>query len=466
MLKRYHRIVGGAFKLIDALVIGVAWVAAYALRFYVPLFVPTKGLPEFSTYAALLPVVMGLWVIVFSSLRVYQSQRMLRRTDEAWLILRAHAVAMLFLIALTYLFSEYKYSRGVMVYFGLIGAFALVVTRLTLRNSLRNLRKKGFNLRHVLAIGEGPSLEAMVRRLEKFPEMGFRVRGTATREGLPDSGVAEKPVLGRFDEVVGLIKEHGIDMVLVALPGSQYAELHAILNSLRDETVDIRLVPDVHEYVTLGCEVEDFEGFPIVNLNGSPLEGWGAWAKRSIDILLAAIAMVVLAPVFAFIGAAIRLSSRGPVFYGQERMGLDGKTFRMFKFRSMRLDAEQSSGAVWASPEDSRKTAVGSLLRATSLDELPQLWNVLRGEMSLVGPRPERPIFVERFRHEIPHYMLRHKVKAGMTGWAQIHGWRGNTSLDRRIEYDLYYIRNWSLFLDFKILFVTPLKGFVNKNAY
>ncbi|MGZ3709425.1 MAG: exopolysaccharide biosynthesis polyprenyl glycosylphosphotransferase, partial [Bdellovibrionota bacterium] len=225
-------------------------------------------------------------------------------------------------------------------------------------------------------------------------------------------------------------------------------------------------VPDIHEYVTLGCEVEDFEGMPVVHINDSPLAGWGALAKRMTDMLVSAVALTLLSPLLALIALAVRLSSSGPIFYRQERMGLDGRTFGMIKFRSMRVDAEDSTGAVWAKPGDERRTPIGAFLRATSIDELPQLWNILIGDMSLVGPRPERPVFVQRFRGEIPHYMLRHKVKAGLTGWAQIHGWRGDTSLERRIECDLYYIRNWSYSLDWKIMLLTLWKGFVNKNAY
>jgi exopolysaccharide biosynthesis polyprenyl glycosylphosphotransferase len=238
------------------------------------------------------------------------------------------------------------------------------------------------------------------------------------------------------------------------------------LRTLKDETIDIRLVPDIHEYVTLGCEVEDFDGFPIVNLNDSPLDGWGAIGKRLCDVLLSSVALLILSPLFVLLGGLIKWTSNGPIFYIQDRMGIDGSTFRMIKFRTMQVDAESHTGPTWATKDDVRKTWIGSFLRSTSLDEIPQFWNILKGEMSLVGPRPERPVLVEKFRSEIPGYMLRHKVRAGLTGWAQINGWRGNTSLDRRIECDLYYIRNWSFGLDIKILFLTLWKGFINKNAY
>jgi Undecaprenyl-phosphate glucose phosphotransferase len=466
MLKRYHHIIGGIFRALDALVIGLAWLCAYGLRFYVPIIEVTKGFPPFGTYAALCPLVIALWMITFSYLKIYQSKRMLRRTDEIFELLKGHTIAMLLFITLTTLISEYRYSRAVMIYFGALGGFLLVILRVSIRNGLRAARKRGFNLRHLLLLGEGGALETLISRIDKFPELGFRIQGVITQECSKLKNVQGKPVLGHFEQVRSLVRTLNPDQVLLALPRSQYADLERILNLLKDETIDIQLIPDIHEYITLGCAVEDFDGLPIVNLNDSPMNGWGAIAKRFTDIVLAFLALLLLSPLMLTIGVAIKLTSPGKIFYTQERMGLDGRNFRMIKFRSMNTNAESSSGAIWAQPNDQRRTRLGRLLRSTSLDELPQFWNVLKGDMSLVGPRPERPVFVSQFREEIPHYMLRHKVKTGITGWAQVNGWRGNTSLDRRIECDLYYIRNWSYFLDLKILFLTVWKGLINKNAY
>lgn len=454
MLKRYHHIVGGLFRTVDALVIGAAWLCAYWLRFTLPLIEVTKGFPAFETYASLTPLVMALWMVVFSGMKVYQSQRMLRRTHEVHLLIRSHGVAILFFIALTYMFSDYKYSRAVMLYFGVLGGILLVGFRLTLRNLLRTLRKRGYNLRYVLLVGEGKPIEVLTQRLDKFPELGLRVVGIIQSKD------------GYLTEIARAIQEKSVDRVVIALPRNQYAELDPILESLKNETIDVQLIPDIHEYVTLGCEIEDFDGLPIVNLNDSPLQGWGAILKRMTDLFLSFITLLILTPLFSLIAIGIKLTSRGPIFYSQERMGLDGRTFKMYKFRSMRADAEAQSGAVWAKQGDDRRTRFGTFLRSTSLDELPQFWNVLVGHMSLVGPRPERPIFVNEFRKNISHYMLRHKVKAGITGWAQVNGWRGNTSLERRIECDLYYIRNWSYLFDWKILLLTLWKGFINRNAY
>ena len=466
MLKRYHHIVGGIFRVVDASVIGLTWLAAYWLRFYIPFIEITKGLPPFEKYASLCPVVVGVWLAVFSYSRVYTARRMLRRTDEIYLILKAHGISMLFFLALTYFFSEYKYSRAVMLYFGIMSGILLVTFRLMLRNSLREARKRGLNLRYVLGVGEGIALETLIQKLEKFPELGLRVTGVVTHPDSPLKEVAGKGVIGHFPQIRECVQKTGTDQVVIALPRNQSGSLDSILELLKNETIDIQLIPDLHEYITLGCTIEEFEGLPMVLINGSPLQGWGAIIKRITDVFFSGLALVLLAPIFLLIAMLIRLTSKGPIFYSQERMGLDGRTFRMLKFRSMKQDAEAKSGAVWARPDDDRRTRLGSFLRSTSLDELPQFWNVLVGDMSLVGPRPERPIFVDQFREDIPNYMLRHKVKAGITGWAQVNGWRGNTSLNRRIECDLYYIRNWSYGLDWKIMILTFWKGFINKNAY
>ncbi len=466
MLKRYNHIVGGIFRFVDACVIALAWLGAYWIRFHLPIVEVTKGLPDFGKYSSLAPLVIILWSTTFSAMKVYFSQRMLKSSHEIGLLLKAHLMACLAFIAITYLFSEYRYSRVVMIYFGLLGAAGLILFRLILRISLREFRRRGFNLRHMIGIGEGPALETLIKRIDRFPELGIRLVGVVTSETSETRTVAGKPKLGNFKDIHPVIQKFKPDQILIALPRRQYSEMDYIFSLLKDETIDIQLIPDLHEYITLGCEIEDFEGLPIVKLNDSPLQGWGALAKRVTDIAISIIALTLLSPLFCFIALAIKLTSKGPIFYSQERMGLDGTTFQILKFRSMGVNAESSTGAVWANPDDQRRTVFGTFLRSTSLDELPQLWNVLKGEMSLVGPRPERPVFVQQFRREIPHYMLRHKVKAGITGCAQINGWRGNTSLDRRIECDLYYIRNWSYFLDIKILISTLWKGFINKNAY
>lgn len=466
MLKRYHRTVGVSFRILDVCVIGATWLLAFWLRFTYPLIEVTKGFPSFGTYAALTPFVMILWSTVFAIFGVYSADRILRRTHEAQEILKAHVMALLAFLALTYFISEYRYSRGVMIYFAVLGAFGLVVMRLVVRNTIRRRRRGAGQGRRVLIVGEGGALRTITARVSQFPELGVRLIGAVVAPSSISKNVSGVPVLGRYDDISRLLKEHRVSELLIALERRETEYLDRILFGLKDEVVDIQIVPDLHEYLTLGCAVEDFDGIPIVNLNDSPLNGWRSGLKRLTDIACSLVALILLSPLLFMISILIKTSSRGPVIYRQERMGLDGRTFQMLKFRSMKVDAESSTGAVWAKPDDDRRTWVGKILRSTSLDELPQLWNILMGEMSLVGPRPERPVFVQRFRTEIPHYMLRHKVKAGLTGWAQVHGLRGNTSLEDRIHFDLYYIRNWSYFMDWKIMLKTLWKGFIHKNAY
>jgi Undecaprenyl-phosphate glucose phosphotransferase len=466
MLTQNHLTVGATARVVDVTIVGTVWLASFWLRFYVPIIEVTKGFPPFATYAALTPLIAVLWAVIFSAQRVYEPQLATRPVGQAAIIIKAHLSAILCFVALTYVITEYRYSRAVMLYFGVLGAVALVAGRLVLRAVFKGLRRHGYRMRNVLLVGDAQRLELLAARLARFPELGLNVIGALVPEDAGVTAVAGRPVLGHFGNVVSAVQNSGAHKVLFALARQQWSELETMLESIQDEAIDIQIVPDVHEFATLGCAVEDFDGLPIVSLNDSPLLGWRAAVKRVTDIVFSGIALVVGAPVFLLIAAAVKATSRGPIFYGQERMGLDGSTFKMYKFRSMRVDAEARTGAVWAQAGDDRRTPIGSFLRATSLDEIPQFWNVLVGNMSLVGPRPERPVFVNQFRHKISHYNLRHRVKSGVTGWAQVNGWRGNTSLDQRILCDLYYIRHWSYLFDLKILFLTIWKGFVNRNAY
>ena len=467
MLKRSHAIICEVFRVADLVIIVGAWLASYGLRYYfTPIEITGGVMPPFETYSALSPLVGVLWITVFTLLRLYESHRITTLREELLVVLKAHVVAMMLFVAVTYTFKEYNYSRLVIAYFGTLGAAALITFRILLRSTLRHLRSNGYNMRNLLVVGQGPQVESLLGHLDNNVELGVRVVGLVVHESTTGSKLYGKKILGRYEDVDRLVIEHEAGGVLVALPAAHQGHIDGILRLLADETIDVHVVPDLQQYTTLGCQVERFYDLPVLRINDSPMGGWAALMKRLTDITAASLGILLISPLLLIIASCVKATSRGPILYAQERMGLDGKTFRMLKFRSMRTDAETQSGAVWAQKGDGRCTPLGAFLRKTSLDELPQLWNVVRGDMSLVGPRPERPVFVTQFRKEIPHYMLRHKVKAGITGWAQINGWRGNTALDRRIECDLYYIQNWSYFFDLKILTMTIWKGFVNKNAY
>jgi Undecaprenyl-phosphate glucose phosphotransferase len=463
VLKRYYQVFGSLLIVSDALGLVAAWLFAFYLRFYTQLVPVTKGIPPFSRYVALTVPVVLLWLIVFSYFQMYSSSRITRRTAELGNVLRAHGAALAIFVILSWVVTEYRFSRVVIGYFGVFAGIYLLLSRLFLRNLLRNLVAKGFRTRQVLIVGTGLSARAVVDRMRRMPELGFNVFGFLSADGLPDSSL-KSPVLGRYEDIAG--KLSGIDEIIVALPRAEADRQDEILRALGDTVQNVQLVPDLYEYIVVGCNVENFDELPVLALNESPIDPMGAFWKRCFDFVLSLSALIVLSPVYLLIALLVKLTSRGPVFYGQERMGMDGSTFKIWKFRSMQIDAEKETGAVWAKKNDDRRTPIGAFLRSTSLDEIPQFWNVLLGNMSLVGPRPERPEFVYRFRGHVPRYMLRHKVKAGITGWAQINGWRGDTSLEKRIECDLYYIRNWSLFFDVKILLLTAVRGFIHKNAY
>jgi Undecaprenyl-phosphate glucose phosphotransferase len=340
----------------------------------------------------------------------------------------------------------------------------VVAGRLALRGGMRRLH--GQNPQRILVIGAGQVGREITGKLRAHHELGFRVAGFLDDDpGKLGRLIDEVPVIGRLKDVERVLAEQSIDQVLIALPLEAHRKMMRILQVVGKECVEVRLVPDILQYAALNATLEDVDGTPVINLSQVPLEGWSSLVKRVVDIAIAGAALLVLLPLLPLVAAAIWLEDRGPIFYRQERMGLDGKSFLILKLRSMRVDAEATTGPVWATRNDPRRTRVGELLRRWSIDELPQLWNVLRGDMSIVGPRPERPTFVHEFKHKLPQYMIRHRVRAGITGWAQVHGWRGNTSIKKRLQYDLYYIENWSLGLDFKILWMTLRHG-LRHNAY
>jgi len=473
MLQAYHRFFSKLNFLADSLVLSGSWLLSYYLRFYSGIFEVTKGIPPHSLYLTVLFPILLIYGMVFRVLGLYGSQRITRRTVEVHRIIEGSLLSILMVVSLTYFISEYRFSRLTLALFFGVSLVGLVSYRLSLRNALRALRKKGYNLRHAVIIGEGLLAKEVVNRITRHPEAGLNLMGYLSSNGEPSDAIPTLKCLGEYEEIYSLIEESisnqkrtRIQKVILALPPNETERLEKLLQKIYEEPVDVEFIPDVLRFVRIGVGIEDWDGLPLLRLNNRPVEGWSFFLKRTFDIVLSAFALLLFSPLFLVLSSLVKLTSRGPIFYGQERMGLDGRPFKMWKFRSMRVGAEQETGAVWARKDDDRRTPIGSFLRKTSLDEIPQFWNVLMGDMSLVGPRPERPVFVSEFKTQIPSYMLRHKVKAGITGWAQVNGWRGNTSLEKRIEYDLFYIQNWSIWFDIKILFLTLWKGFVNKNAY
>lgn len=466
MLKAHSRLFEHLAFAVDLLLVAGCWLLAYWLRFYVigpPLVTPEP--PPLGDYLLQLVPILVVWGVAFHWFGLYRPRRLGSRVGE-WLdIAKASTLGVLVLVALmTFVFRRYEYSRVVIVYFWILSIVVASLSRAGFRELLRAARRGGLNLRRALVVGGGEPAREIVAALRRRPDVGVQVVGLVSDK----DGEAGAPVpwLGRLEELRAVLDRHPADLVFVALPHTEAGRLAGVLADIGDEPVAIHLVPDVFSLVSLRGGIEEFEGVPLIHLRESPLHGWNRVLKRALDLVVGGVALVVAAPVMAAIAVAIRLTSPGPVLLRQERMGLDGRPFVMLKFRTMRVDAEAETGPVWAREDDPRRTRLGAFLRRFSLDELPQLLNVLRGEMSLVGPRPERPVFVEEFRRRIPGYMLRHTVKAGMTGWAQVNGWRGNTSLEKRLEYDLYYIERWSLGFDLKILARTVWSTLTGRNAY
>ncbi len=467
MLKKHSKFFETLVLLIDLTTLSSSWILAYYLRFYFPIIPPYKGIPSFYTYLTLLIIMLPLWYVVFKTFGLYRPRRISSKIAEVIDIVKATTTATLILVSLTFFVRRDEFSRLTFLYFLIICVIILCVERILFREFLRFIRKKGYNLRHALIVGTGSLGQDITDRVHDHPELGIKISGFLS-EGNSQIGSKLKgfKVLDTFENIRSVVTNQKIDMVLITLPLSAHEKLKSVLDDIGDEMVSIMVIPDLFEFATLRGSIGEFEGMPIISLRDTPLYGWNIVIKRVADIVLSLIIILVTSLLMLVISLLIKATSRGPVFYRQERMGLDGKIFNMLKYRTMTIEAEKETGPVWAAKNDSRRTQIGTFLRKTSIDELPQFFNVLKGDMSIVGPRPEREYFIQQFRNKIPKYMLRHKMKAGITGWAQISGWRGNTSLEKRIEYDLYYIENWSIWFDFEIMLLTIWRGLVSKHAY
>jgi len=462
MLKAYSRLFEHLALAGDLCLIALCWVSAYAIRFHL---LRVTDVPPFQDYALQLLPILVVWGFAFRAFDLYRPSRLGSHLAEWVDVAKASTLGVLVLVAImTFAFRGYDYSRLVIAFFLVQAIVVVSLARAAFREVLRFARRRGYNQRYAIVVGGGEPAAEVLRVLRRRVDVGIRVLGLLSDKA--EAPGIDAPRLGGLEEIRAVLDRQQVDIVFIALPHSEYPRLTAVLNEIGDDPVAIHFVPDVFGLVPARGGVEEFETVPFIHLRESPLYGWNRVAKRVLDLVVGGLSLVLAAPAMLAIATALKLVSSGPVLYRQERMGLDGRRFQMLKFRTMRVDAERETGPVWARPDDSRRTRLGTFLRRWSLDELPQLWNVLRGEMSLVGPRPERPSFVEEFRRRVPGYTLRHKMKAGITGWAQINGWRGQTSIEKRIEYDLYYIERWSLGFDLKILLLTFWSGFRNRNAY
>ena len=480
MMRRYNRLLVASYVISDALLAMTAFGLAYVLRFQAldQILPITKGVPPIREYIHMLPFVGLIVPLAFHAQGLYRLRRGRTRVDDFFAVFVGTILAgIIGLVASLYFQAyylpdalkdagAYEVSRLVIALFLTLNVLFAYTSRELVRDAFERRWKAGIGLKRVLIAGASDLGRMVADKLLERRELGFKVVGFLDdRAGGDHIGYRGLQLLGTLSEVDEIIKRENIDHVYVALPLEEHVKMLGIVEATNRAGVDIHVVPDLLQFIALRARLENLDGVPIISLNDVPLRGFNSVLKRAIDLALSGTALVGLSIPFAILAAVVKYTSAGPVFYRQERMGLDGKAFDVYKFRSMNVGAEDDTGPIWARDDDPRCTRVGRWLRRLDLDELPQLLNVLKGDMSIVGPRPERPYFVEQFKHRIPQYMLRHKVKAGITGWAQVNGWRGNTSLEKRIEYDLYYIENWSVGLDIKIMWLTVLRG-IQKHAY
>ncbi len=479
MIRRQRSGLVGMYILSDVIAILLAYFWSYGFRFYGYLLPvdPEKGVPALKYYIAIVPLFLAAHLLIFYMQGFYKTRLKRTRVDD-FVYITLNAVFSI-LIVFSFLNTLVAYGQGIAflmpenftisrlflpIYFVSV-VFMITVLRHQIYFVMKRRYAKGLNLKNVLIVGAGKMGRAVAQKLLDYKDMGFIVRGfledtlPAGEEVPVDGGL---PVLGSVGDLESVLEKGDITEVYVALDLSNYAQILETLKIADRFIVNIRLIPDLFQMLTLKARIEDLDGFPVISIDEPPLRGLMLFLKRCVDVIVSTLVLLVLSPLWLLFALLIKLTSRGPLLYRQERVGMDGVKFMMLKFRTMVENAEQETGPVMCSPGDPRITPLGRFLRKFSIDEIPQLINVLRREMSLIGPRPERPVFVQDLRGRIPKYMLRHKVKSGITGWAQVHGLRQDADFDKRLEYDFFYIQNWSPALDFKILWKTLRKGFID----
>ena len=451
---------------VDCLAIAAAWYLAFWLRQVGWPVTLRHAPPVWGEYLPTLALVPFVWWSIYRAFGLFRPRRLTSRSGEFFDVVKGAALLTLILLGASYMLFKANLSRVAIATFWLASTAGLLGVRALFREALRFLRRRGLGCRTALIVGADELGQNIRSKLRAHPELGIRVAGYVTTGEPGEETEALNPahIIAPVEELPQAIRKTGANTLFVSLTPGLHERVPELVGELSDEIVDIHLVSGFYRHALPRGRVELFEGMPVLALDDARMFGWNRVFKRAFDLAVSSLLLILCAPVLLGVGLAVWIRHGRPIFFVQERMGLDGRTFLLVKFRTMGADAEES-GAVWSRKDDPRCTPLGSFLRRTSLDELPQLWNVLKGEMSLVGPRPERPVFVESFRADIPRYMRRHRVKAGLTGWAQIHGLRGASSVRKRLQYDLFYIENWSILLDLRILWRTAWGGFINKNA-
>lgn len=472
MIKDNQQYFNKLHVLIDALVIIASYVFAWWLKFLSGILDHEVGVLSFEFYMRALIVIVPGYVLLYYAFNLYTSKRVQGRRLEFSNIVMANTVGLLLSFAVLFTLQSYNaqfknFSREMFFYFYAVNIITEEIVRLLIRRILRSIRRKGYNLKHILLVGYSRAAEQYIDRIQQNPQWGYNVRGVLDDNIARGTAYKGVKVIGSIGNLSYILPQNSLDEIAITLGLEEYYKLEKIVAECEKSGVHTKFIPDYGNIIPTKPYTEDLLGLPVINIRYVPLTNtFNAFTKRCMDVIGSIVCIIIFSPVMLLSAILVKATSKGPLIFAQERVGLHNKPFHMYKFRTMYVQTEEEEHKGWTKKDDPRVTSVGRFLRKTSLDEFPQLFNVLKGDMSLVGPRPERPQYVEKFREEIPRYMIKHQVRPGMTGWAQVNGYRGDTSIRKRIEHDLYYIENWTLGLDVKILILTVFKGFINKNAY
>ncbi len=467
MIKDNQKLFNRLHVILDAIIIVVAYGASWFIRFKSGLFALSSWYLSLGQYMKALIFVVPIYLILYYIFQLYTSKRVQGRRLEMLHIVQANTIGFLVFILGLYLAKQSDFSRKMLFVFFFVNVVLEIVYRNVIRMILKKYRRQGYNQKHILLVGYSGAAEAYLDRILKHPEWGYVVRGILADNVPRGTKYNEIKVLGRIDNLEVVLPENKLDEIVITLGLAEYYKLGRIVGMCEKSGVHTKFIPDYNNVIPTKPYTEDILGLPVINIRHVPLNNaLNAFVKRVVDIFGALVAILLFSPVMLVVSIIIKTTSPGPLIFKQERIGKHNHPFYMYKFRSMVVQDEKTEKQGWTVKNDPRVTPIGKFIRKTSIDEFPQFFNILKGDMSLVGPRPERPQFVEKFKEEIPRYMIKHQVRPGLTGWAQVNGFRGDTSILTRIEYDLYYIENWTLGFDFKIIFLTFFKGFINKNAY
>lgn len=471
MIKDNQKYFNRLHVVLDALLVVATYVLAWYLKFRsgIAFFMRdvAAGTLSVETYMSALLLIVPGYLILYYLFNLYSAKRASSMRRDIWNVIKANTVGLFLFLGVLYVLRQPHFSRTMLFYFYVLNIFFDGLFRIAVFKILQKLRAKGYNVKYILLVGYSRAAEQYIDRVRHNPQWGYVVRGIlddAIPRGTEYKGVK---VVGQIDNLFYILPQNRLDEIAITLALEQYGRLKEIVALCEKSGVHTKFIPDYNSVIPSRPYTEDVDGLPVINIRRVPLNNTlNMFAKRAFDLVAGLLITIIISPFLLVIAILVKCSSPGPVIFKQERVGLHNKPFQMYKFRTMRMQTPEDEEKEWTTKGDPRVTNIGRFLRKTSIDEFPQLLNVIAGDMSLVGPRPERPFFVEKFKEEIPRYMIKHQVRPGMTGWAQINGFRGDSSIKKRIDCDLYYIENWTMGLDIKIMFLTIFKGFINKNAY